>query len=139
MRSKDLITKLEDAGLADKKSMTVLEADEANLLLDMLTKENQLSDIDGYVKGKTAIPNVKPSKAAIANREKKAAEAAARAEAEAKAKAEAEARAKAEAEAKAKAEAEEKARAKDAALMKAAAAAKARAEAEKAAKEDAAR
>ena len=139
MRSKDLITKLEDAGLADKKSMTVLEADEANLLLDMLTKENQLSDIDGYVKGKTSIPNVKPSKAAIANREKKAAEAAARAEAEAKAKAEAEARAKAEAEAKAKAEAEEKARAKDAALMKAAAAAKARAEAEKAAKEEAAR
>ena len=139
MRSKDLITKLEDAGLADKKSMTVLEADEANLLLDMLTKENQLSDIDGYVKGKTAIPNVKPSKAAIANREKKAAEAAARAEAEARAKAEAEARAKAEAEAKAKAEAEEKARAKDAALMKAAAAAKARAEAEKAAKEEAAR
>ena len=139
MRSKDLITKLEDAGLADKKSMTVLEADEANLLLDMLTKENQLSDIDGYVKGKTSIPNVKPSKAAIANREKKAAEAAARAEAEARAKAEAEARAKAEAEAKAKAEAEEKARAKDAALMKAAAAAKARAEAEKAAKEEAAR
>ncbi len=139
LRSKDLITKLEEAGLDGKKSMTVLEADEANLLLDMLTKEHQITDVDGYVNGRTAIPAVKPSKAALANREKKAAEARAKAEAEAKAKAEAEARAKAEAEAKAKAEAEERARAKDAALLKAAAAAKAKADAEKAAKEEAAR
>jgi len=139
IKSKDLITKLEGAGLDGKKTMTVLEADEANLLLDMLTKENQISDIDGYVHGKTAIPSVKPSKAAIAAKERKAEEAKKRAEAEAKAKAEAEARAKAEAEAKAKAEAEAKAKAKDAALMKAAAAAKAKADAEKAAKEEAAR
>ena len=139
VRSKDLITKLENAGLDGKKTMTVLEADEFNLLLDMLTKENQISDIDGYVHGKTSIPAVKPSKAALANREKKAAEAKAKAEAEAKAKAEAEAKAKAEAEAKAKAEAEAKAKAKDAALMKAAAAAKAKADAEKAAKEEAQR
>ena len=123
IRSKDLITKLEGVGLDGKKTMTVLEADEANLLLDMLTKENQLSDLDGYVKGKTAIPSVKPSKAALEKREKKAAQA----------------KAKAEAEAVAKAEAEAKAAAKDAALMKAAAAAKARADAEKAAKEEAAR
>ncbi len=139
LRSKDVITKLEEAGLEGKKSNNVLEADEANLLLDMLTKENQISDIDGYVKGKTSIPSVKPSKAALDARERKAAEAKAKAEAEAKAKAEAEARAKAEAEAKAKAEAEAKAAAKDAALMKAAAAAKAKADAEKAAKEEAAR
>ena len=139
IRSKDLITKLEGVGLDGKKTMTVLEADEANLLLDMLTKENQLSDLDGYVKGKTAIPSVKPSKAALEKREKKAAQAKAKAEAEAVAKAEAEAKAKAEAEAVAKAEAEAKAAAKDAALMKAAAAAKARADAEKAAKEEAAR
>ncbi|MBQ4066978.1 MAG: translation initiation factor IF-2 N-terminal domain-containing protein, partial [Clostridia bacterium] len=139
MRSKDIITKLEEAGLEGKKTMTVLEADEANLFLDMLTKANQISDIDGYVHGKTAIPSVKPSKAAIAARERRAAEAKAKAEAEAKAKAEAEAKAKEEAEARAKAEAEARAAAKDAALMKAAAAAKAKADAEKAAKEEAAR
>ena len=139
IKSKDVITKLEEAGLEGKKSNSVLEAEEANLLLDMLTKENQISDIDGYVKGKTSIPSVKPSKAALEARERKAQEAAAKAEAEAKAKAEAEAKAKAEAEAKAKAEAEAKAAAKDAALMKAAAAAKAKAEAEKAAKEEAAK
>ncbi|MBE6588340.1 MAG: translation initiation factor IF-2 [Ruminococcaceae bacterium] len=139
LRSKDIITKLEGAGLDGKKTMTVLEADEANLLLDMLTKENQISDIDGYVNGKTMIPSVRPSKAAIAAKERKAAEAKKRAEEEARAKAEAEARAKAEAEAKEKAEAEARAAAKDAALMKAAAAAKAKADAEKAAKEEAAR
>ncbi len=139
LRSKDIITRLDEVGLDGKKTMTVLEADEANLLLDILTKENQISDIDGYVHGKTSIPAVKPSKAALEARERKAAEAKAKAEAEAKAKAEAEAKAKAEAEAKAKAEAEARAAAKDAALMKAAAAAKARADAEKAAKEEAAR
>jgi len=139
IRSKDIITKLEEAGIEGKKSMTVLEADEFNLLLDTLTRENSISDIEGYSKGKTAIPAVRPSKAAIEARERKAAEARARAEAEAKAKAEAEERAKAEAEARAKKEAEERAAAKDAALLKAAAAAKARADAEKAAKEEAAR
>ena len=139
VRSKDIITKLEDAGLEGKKTMTVLEADEFNLLLDMLTKENSISDIDGYVNGKTAIPCVKPSKAAIAAKERKAAEAKAKAEKEAREKAEAEERAKAEAEERAKAEAEAKARAKDAALMKAAAAAKAKADAEKVAKEKAAK
>ncbi len=139
LKSKDLITKLEGVGLEGKKTMTVLEADEFNLLLDTLTKENQISDIDGYIKGKTAIPAVKPSKAAIAAKERKALEAKKKAEEEARAKAEAEERARIEAEERAKAEAEERARAKDAALMKAAAAAKAKADAEKAAKEKAAR
>ena len=48
IRSKDIITKLEEAGIEGKKSMTVLEADEFNLLLDTLTRENSISDIEGY-------------------------------------------------------------------------------------------
>jgi len=132
IRSKDLITKLDKAGLEGKKTMTVLEADEFNLLMDTLTKENQISDIDGYLNKRTEIPAVRPSKAAIAAREKREAEKKARAEAEARARAEAEARARAEAEEKAKAEEKARAAAKDAALLKAAAAAKAKADADKA-------
>ena len=166
MKSKDIITLLEENQISGKKTSTVLEADEFNLFLDALTKGKQITDIDGYVHGKTSIPSQKKIKAAAENAEKAAAEKAAKAEAEARAKAEAEAKAKAEAEAKAKAEAEAKAKAeaeakakaeaekaakaaekpaittanldaeKDAALMRMAAAAKARAEAEARAKEE---
>ena len=133
IKSKDLLTKLEEEGMTGKKTMTVLEPDEVNLFLDVLTKENQIKDIEGYVNGKTHIPAVRPSKGAVERKAQREAEekakAAAKAEAEAKAKAEAEAKAKAEAEAKAKAEAEAKEKAKDAALLKMAQAAKARADA----------
>ena len=142
IKAKDIITKLEEEGLGTKKTMTLLEPDEFNMFFDALTKENQITDVDGYLHGKTKIPTVRPSKAAAIAAEKKAArekaEAEAKAAAEAKAKAEAEAKAKAEAEAKAKAEAEARAAAKDAALLKAAAAARARAEAEAKAKADSA-
>ncbi len=132
IKSKDLITKLDSVGLDGKKTMTVLEADEFNLFMDILTKENQISDIDGYLNKRSSIPAVKLSKAGVAAKERKAEEEKERAKKAAEEKAAAEARAKAEAEEKAKAEAEAKARAKDAALMKAAAAAKAAADAEKA-------
>ena len=142
IKAKDIITKLEEEGLGTKKTMTLLEPDEFNMFFDALTKENQITDVDGYLHGKTKIPTVRPSKAAAIAAEKKAArekaEAEAKAAAEAKAKAEAQAKAKAEAEAKAKAEAEARAAAKDAALLKAAAAARARAEAEAKAKADSA-
>ena len=110
IKAKDIITKLEEEGLGTKKTMTLLEPDEFNMFFDALTKENQITDVDGYLHGKTKIPTVRPSKAAAIAAEKKAArekaEAEAKAAAEAKAKAEAQAKAKAEAEAKAKAEAE---------------------------------
>lgn len=142
IKAKDIITKLEEEGLGTKKTMTLLEPDEFNMFFDALTKENQITDVDGYLHGKTKIPTVRPSKAAAIAAEKKAArekaEAEAKAAAEAKAKAEAQAKAKAEAEAKAKAEAEARAAAKDAALLKAAAAARARAEAEAKAKAESA-
>ena len=142
IKSKDLITTVEELGLGTKKTMSYLEPDEFNLLMDTMTKDNQIKDLDSYLKGNTSIPTLRPSKAATIAAEKAAAKA--KAEAEAKAKAEAEAKAKAEAEAKAaaeakaKAEAEAKAAAKDAALIKAANAARERAMAEKAAKEAAA-
>lgn len=142
IKAKDIITKLEEEGLGTKKTMTLLEPDEFNMFFDALTKENQITDVDGYLHGKTKIPTVRPSKAAAIAAEKKAArekaEAEAKAAAEAKAKAEAEAKAKAEAEAKEKAEAEARAAAKDAALLKAAAAARARADAEAKAKAESA-
>ena len=159
MKSKDIITVLEESQLSGKKTSTVLEAEEFNLLMDTLTKGKQIKDIDGYVHGKTSIPSQKKMAAKAAEAEKAEADKKAKAEAEAKAKAEAEAKAKAEAEAKAKAEAEAAAKAeaeakakaeaekpsiatanldaeKDAALMRMAAAAKARAEAEARAKEE---
>ncbi len=138
MKSKDLITVLEENELSGKKTTTALAPDEFNLFIDALTKNNQISDIDGYVHGKTAIPSVKKSKAAAekeaaAAKAKKAAEEKAKAEAEAKAAAEA--KAKAEAEAKAAAEKEAKAEAEAKAKAEAEAKAKAEAEAKKAAEE----
>ena len=59
MKSKELITILEENDIKGKKTTTVLEHDEFSLFFDTITKNNQISDIDGYVHGKTAIPVVK--------------------------------------------------------------------------------
>ena len=59
MKSKDIITVLEESQLSGKKTSTVLEAEEFNLLMDTLTKGKQIKDIDGYVHGKTSIPSQK--------------------------------------------------------------------------------
>ena len=71
IKSKDLITALEEKGITGKKSMTNLEPEEFNLFLDTLTKENQIVDIDGYLHGKTRIPPVRMSKAAQLAAEKR--------------------------------------------------------------------
>ena len=126
--SKELIAVLEKAGVTDKKSTSVLSADEFNIFFNEITLGAQISDIDGYLNKKSRIFEGKKSEAAEKAREK------AKAEAEAKAKAEAEAKAKAEAEAKAKAEAAAKAKAEAEAKAKAEAAAKAKAEEEQRAK-----
>jgi len=138
VKTKDLLTTMESAGLSGKNNSAALEPEEVNLLLEYMTRQNQIHDIDGYLNGKTEI--VLPEARAKAEAEAKAkaeAEAKAKAEAEAKAKAEAEAKAKAEAEAKAKAEAEAKAKAEAEAKAKAEAEAKAKAEAEAKAKAEA--
>ena len=134
IKSKDLITALEEEGITGKKSMANLEPEEFNLFLDTLTKENQIADIEGYLHGKTRIPSVRMSKAAQAAAEKRKAEEEAAKRAAEEAKKEAEARAAAEQAEREKAEAIAREKAKDAALLKAAAAARARAEEEAAQK-----
>ena len=140
IKTKELQSILEEAGIGEKTPMTVLTPDEFNLFLDCATKSHQIKNLDAYLNGKTYVPSAIRDEAVSARE----AEEKARAEAEAKAKAEADAKAKAEAEAKAaeeaaaRAEAEAKAREEearraeelhDAALRKAAAKAKADAEA----------
>ncbi len=127
--SKELLKVLEEAGIEEKKSSSVLSPEEFSLFLNEITKSAQISDLDDYLGGKSKIYEGKKSEE---YQKKKEAEAKARAEA--KAKAEAEAAAKAEAEAKAKTEAEAKAKAEAAAKAKAEAEAKAKAEAEAKAK-----
>ena len=122
MKNKDLLDLVVSLGMDDRKHSSVIEDNEFNIILDVLTEAKQLSNFDDYMAGKVKIERL-PSKEELEAIERE------KAEAEAKAKAEAEAKAKAEAEAKAKAEAEAKARAE----------AKAKAEAEAKAKEEARR
>lgn len=126
IKSKDILDTLADKGIAAKTTQGTLEGREFDILMEALTKKNQIKDIDSYIFGDTYIPSkLQAAKEAELAAQKAEAEAKAKAEAEAKAKAEAEVRAKAEAEAKAKAEAE--ARAKAEAKAKAEAEAKAKA------------
>ena len=136
LKTKELTEKLNELGVSTKNTSASLEPDEVNLLFESLSKDSEIKDIDGYLRGKTVItlPESPEESATRLKQEKAEAEAKAKAEAEAKAKAEAEAKAKAEAEAKAKAEAEAKAKAEAEAKAKAEAEAKAKAEAEAQAK-----
>ena len=130
IKSKDILDTLADKGIAAKTTQGTLEGREFDILMEALTKKNQIKDIDSYIFGDTYIPSkLQAAKEAELAAQKAEAEAKAKAEAEAKAKAEAEARAKAEAEAKAKAEAEAKASAKAEADAKAKAEAEAKARA----------
>ncbi len=141
MKSKDLLDLFIKLGMTDRKHSSVVEPEEFNVVLELLTAEKQISNFDDYMAGKVTIDRVPTAEelaaakakleAEKAEAERLAAEAKAKAEAEAKAKAEAEAKAKAEAEAKAKAEAEAKAKAEAEAKVKAEAEAKAKEEAEK--------
>ena len=139
LKTKELTEKLNELGVSAKNTSASLEPDEVNLLFESLSKDSEIKDIDGYLRGKTVItlPESPEESATRLKQEKAEAEAKAKAEAEAKAKAEAEAKAKAEAEAKAKAEAEAKAKAEAEAKAKAEAEAKAKAEAEAKAKAEA--
>ena len=111
IKSKDIVDTLADKGIT-AKTQGALEGREFDILLETLTKKNQIKDIDSYIFGDTYIPSkLQAAKEAEEAKIKAEVEAKAKAEAEAKAKADAEAKAKAEAEAKAKAEAEAKAKA----------------------------
>jgi len=116
IKSKDLLDLFTKLGMTDRKHSSVVETEEYNVIMNLLTGEKQIQNFDDYMAGKVTlerIPSAEEIAAAKAKEEAERAEAEARAkaEAEAKAKAEAEAKAKAEAEAKAKAEAEKRAQA----------------------------
>ena len=137
LKTKELTEKLNELGVSAKNTSASLEPDEVNLLFESLSKDSEIKDIDGYLRGKTVITLPESPEESATRLKQEKAEAKAKAEAEAKAKAEAEAKAKAEAEAKAKAEAEAKAKAEAEAKAKAEAEAKAKAEAEAKAKAEA--
>lgn len=124
--TKELTAFLEEIGITDKKSSSILSAEEFNYFFNEMTRKNQIKDLDDYMAKKSRIAEGRISETA----EKKL-KAKAEAAAKAKAEAEHEARIKAEAEAaaKAKAEAAAKEEAQMNALMKAAAKAKAEHEA----------
>ena len=82
-KSKDLLTTMEEAGIPGKNNSAALDADEANLLFEYMTRQNQIKDMDGYLSGKTEIdlPDSAAKKAAAKAEEKAAAEAEAAAKA----------------------------------------------------------
>ena len=107
MKNKDLLDLVISLGMTDRKHSSVIEEDEFNIILDVLTEKNQIANFDEYMTGNVTIERIPSKEELEAIEQEKAAKAA---EEEAKAKAEAEKKAKAEAEAKAKAEAERKAK-----------------------------
>ena len=140
IKSKDILDTLAEKGIT-AKAQGALEGREFDILMEALTKKNQIKDIDSYIFGDTYIPSKLQAAKEAEARAKAEAEAKARAEAEAKAKAEEKARAEAEAKAKAKAkaEAEAKAKAEEEAKAKAKAEAELKAKAEEYKRAEAAR
>ena len=92
LKGKDITDILASSGIEGKTSSAALDPDEFGLVMDVLSKNNQISNLDPYLDGDVV----------IVTKGQKAAEAKKKAEAEAAAKAEAE---KAEAKARAAAEA----------------------------------
>ena len=130
LKSKDVTDVLAANGIEGKTSSATLDPDEFGLVMDVLSKKNQINNIDPYLDGEVVIVT-KSQKAAEAKAkaDKEAAEAAEKAAKEAAEKAEREAKEKAEAEEKARAEAEAKAKAEKEAAEKAKAQAEAKAKA----------
>jgi len=59
MKNKEILTKIEDSGITVKSYMATLEPEEFNQFFDALTRGSQLSDLDSYLTGKTAIKRKK--------------------------------------------------------------------------------
>ena len=128
MKGKDITDILAASGIEGKSSSAALDPDEFGLVMDVLSKKNQISNLDPYLDGdvvivtkgqKAAAEKAKADAAAKAEAEAAAAKAKAEAEAAAAAKVKAEAEAKAAAEAKAKADAAAKAKAEEQARARA--------------------
>ena len=64
IKSKDILDILARVGLDGKTHMAILEPAEFNLFLETVTSENQISNIDDYVRGDAVIPRKTPKKKA---------------------------------------------------------------------------
>ena len=62
MKNKEILTKIEDSGVSVKSYMATLDPDDFNRFFDVLTKQNQIRDLDGYLSGKTRIARPAPAK-----------------------------------------------------------------------------
>ena len=72
IKSKDILDMLSEAGLDGKTHMAVLEPAEFNLFMQTVTANNQISNLDEYVKGEAVIPRKTPKKKAAAPKEESA-------------------------------------------------------------------
>ena len=59
IKSKEIMELLSSHGVQAKTTQSALEPDEFGLLLDKLTKKNQINGIDDYIDGITYIPSAK--------------------------------------------------------------------------------
>ena len=59
LKSKDVMKALTDHGVQAKTTQSTLETDELGLLLNVLTKENQIKGIEDYIDGLAYIPSAK--------------------------------------------------------------------------------
>ena len=55
LKTKELTEKLNELGVSTKNTSASLEPDEVNLLFESLSKDSEIKDIDGYLRGKTVI------------------------------------------------------------------------------------
>ena len=72
IKSKDVMELLSAHGVAAKTAQSTLEPDEFGVLLNVLTKENQISGIEDYLDGITYIPSGKKAVDAGKTKEKEA-------------------------------------------------------------------
>ena len=76
VKSKEILDILKDYGFEGKTHMAILEPNEFNLFMELFTSENQISNIDEYVKGEAVIPRRQPRKSVDMDKEAKPAAAA---------------------------------------------------------------
>ncbi len=56
LKSKDIIDLLAQNGLEGRTHMAILEPSEFNLFIELMTSQNQITNLDAYVKGEAVIP-----------------------------------------------------------------------------------
>lgn len=60
LKSKDIIDLLAAHGLEGRTHMAILEPAEFNLFIELITSQNQITNLDAYVKGEAVIPKKVP-------------------------------------------------------------------------------